>query len=172
MYIDKLARLNETMAESSIPRTKGGPQGESSATLPRSSKFSRATFELEEEQSASTAAKIFLPFEKPISAIQQSTQEVMDDTKDIGARRRPEYTSDPNDSDTEARQQEKGKGKRTAEKSPVRKTRRYTIEPGNEDEELLLTHFEGDPEDVGNLFAKVRNAQEFADSAIDSHSGP
>ena len=81
----------------------------------------------------------------------------MEDALETGTRGRPDEISDPNDSDVETtRQPEKGKNK--AEKSPIRKTRRYTIELGDKDEELLLTQFtEDDRKDTGNLFTKVYN---------------
>ena len=63
---------------------------------------------------------------------------MIEDALETGTRGRLDEISDPDDLDVETtRQLEKGKNK--AEKSPIRKTRRYTIELGDEDEELLLT---------------------------------
>ena len=104
-------------------------------------------FELEEPSNEPTSA----------SATLRSTQTVIEDASETGTRGRPDEISDPNDLDVETtRQLEKGKNK--AEKSPIRKTRRYTIELGDKDEELLLTQFtEDNREDTGNLFTKVYN---------------
>lgn len=84
----------------------------------------------------------------------------------------PGNTSDnemnPNDSDLEENQQAKELRQARKEKRSQHQStrRRYTIEPGDVDDEILLTEVEDGAEEPNeSIFAKVQNAQEFIASA-------
>ena len=106
--------------------TRGGLQGESSKTLPKSTRFDTRN-------------------------TQRSTQTLEGDRE----------VSDPSDSDVENRG---SKGKQP-EPQP---RRRYTLEPGDLNEEIILTETQDEEEGPNEaIFAKVQNAAEFIASAID-----
>ena len=128
--------------ESSAPPPKRGLQGETSATLPRSTKF------------------VPLPPHE-LTTTQQSTQTVRGDADTTAATgqastHKPE-DDDPQDSDEETRV--KGSHSHAAGKQAKR---RYTIEQGEYEEDLLLTEIGADKEN--NIFAKVQNIHDFVAS--------
>ena len=117
------------MAEGGGVPTKGGLSGESSGTLPKSTRFSQ-------------------------QPTQRSTQTLRGDREE-----EEDSPSDPNDSDME---RDLGilKGKQP------RAHRRYTLEPGDIADEVLVTEIQdGEEEPQEAIFAKVRTAGEFIDSA-------
>lgn len=76
--------------------------------------------------------------------------------------------SDPDNSNIEERQQPKQKNKGKAPRSQLK--RRYTLEPGEVAEEILLTEAKDGEEGFSeSIFAKVRTAEEFISSAT-THS--
>lgn len=117
--------------------TKGGLQGETSSTLPRSAKFSQ------------------------FPTTQGSTQTLLGDKNQTQMPPGNFNESDPNDSDAEVDQRNDLLRARR-EKQPQAK-RRYTIEPGYIEDEFYLNEVED--EDKESIFAKVQNAREFVDSA-------
>ena len=113
--------------------TRGGLQGESSNTLPKSARFTPHP-----------------------SHTQGSTQTLQGDKGVEGET----LSSDPDDSDAEENPRPKGK------RPEPRPKRRYTIEPGDVAEEILLTETQdGEEAPVESIFAKVQNAGEFIASA-------
>ena len=106
---------------------KGGLQGESSTTLPKSTRFST----------------------------QRSTQTLKGDEAET-------VSSDPGDSDMEEGHQPKGK------RPEPRPKRRYTLEPGDLADEIILTETQdGEEGPDESIFAKVQNAAEFVASATE-----
>lgn len=148
--------------ETNTPKKKGGLQGEGPATLPRSTKFSDQPL-----TESSRAPRFPLLTNQPMitSATQRSTQTILDDIPQGAFNRNPENDDpDPDDSDVDdndhVEELRNARNQKRAE-SPRRK-RRYTIEPGATEDELLLTE---NDEGVDTIFATVQNAQDFVDSA-------
>ena len=126
-------------AEGGGVSTKGGLQGESSHTLPKSTRFSQ----------------------KPPNT-QGSTQTLR------GEMAETQHTpSDPEDSDMEEHSEPRGRGK--GKQSERLSNRRYTLEPGEVDEEILLTETQdGEEEPNESIFAKVQNATELI-ASVSTH---
>lgn len=102
---------------------KEGLRGESSSTLPKSTKFTQHD-------------------------AQRSTQTIRNDT-------------DPDDSDMEDNSEELRRARAEKQKQPLH-NRRYTIEPGDVEDELLVTELEdGAEEQQESIFAKIQNTQDF-----------
>ncbi len=116
--------------------TKGGLQGESSSTLPKSTRFS-----------------------------QFSTQTLPEDRSQMAPpERNPGSDTDPNDSDREEdnRAEELQRARTDKRRAEFQPPRRYTIEPGDLQDELLLTEVEDGAEEANeSIFAKIQNSQEF-----------
>ena len=128
-----LAKLNNMAEEGGGVSTKGGLQGESSSTLPKSTRFHT----------------------------QQSTQTLQGDKPGDNAESVSSGPA-PEDSDLEDNSHRKGKGK----KPEPRPHRRFTLEPGDVEDEIWLTETQdGEEEPQESIFAKVQNAQEFIASA-------
>ena len=142
-----LAKISDYAMEQAGPSSKGGLRGESSKTLPHSTKFTQHT--------------------------QQSTQTIQGDDPDTtapGTGHEHEQSSDPDDSDVEEnRRLQQARKEKQRQMGPPETKRRYTIEPGDLQDELLLTEVDEATGDSGeaneSIFAKVQNAQEFIDSA-------
>ncbi len=126
--------------------TKGGLQGESSTTLPKSTRFSQPqTGVANTQQSTQT-----------VQNTQDNTDETNPDDSDI----------EEDDRARELRQARKDKQPRDKQPRTQTSRRRYTLEPGDLEDELLITEVEDGAEEPNeSIFAKVHNVQEFAQSA-------
>ncbi len=110
--------------------TKGGIQGETATTLPKSSRFSQPTTQFSTQTLQGDHGHKMSPLDLPLGG------------HDSGA--------DPNDSDLEegSRADELRRARRGKQADPQPPRRRYTLEPGDLQDEILLTEVEDGAEEA------------------------